>query len=114
MFSSGRADPTLVLTQALGVRAEDERIPLPPRVSTGSHEVLQSMQTLRREVRGGLARRRAFCREVAVRVAASDDAALADVLFVELALSRFDTLAYFETAPEPVQRRRLARCEVPR
>ncbi len=114
MFSSGRADPTLVLTQALGVQSDGRSFPLPPIISTGSHEVLQSMQTLHREVRRGRSRRDTFCREVAQRVAAADDPSLRDTHHVELVHSRFDALAYFETGTEPLQRRRLARCEVPR
>ncbi len=111
MFSLGRPSPLLDVTHALGVDAGGARRPLPPLISAGNREVLQSMMTLRRAVQGtpGAA---PHCAEVAGRVAA--DPALADVVAVELATSRFATVRYLahdETAP--VGRRLHHRCAVP-
>ena len=111
MFSAGRPDPMLELTHALGVpRDEGRRIPLSPLVAADNREVLQAMMTI---WQGTMARPAAYCAEVAARVAASDDAELADVVAVELATSRFDTVAYFTRAPDPLSRHVHHRCDVP-
>lgn len=110
MFSHGRPTPQMELTHALGVRADGSRVPLPPMVSAGNREVLQSMMTIHAATFS--ARRRAFCDEVAARVAASPE--LQDVQAVELATSTFDAVAYFERSPEPLTRRVHVRCEVRR
>ena len=99
MFSLGRPSPLLDVTQALGVDAEGTRQALPPLVSAANREVLQSMMTIHRAVAGapGAA---PHCAEVAARVAA--DPIYVDVVAVELATSRFDTVRYLrdgETAP---------------
>ncbi|MEO0324308.1 MAG: hypothetical protein AAF447_15205 [Myxococcota bacterium] len=112
MFSLGRPSPLLDVTHALGVGADGERRALPPLLSAANREVLQSMVTLHRAVQGapGAA---PHCAEVAERVAA--DPAFADVVAVELATSRFDTVRYLargETAP--LGRRIHHRCAVRR
>ena len=108
MFSHGRPHPMLTITQALGVRRET-RTPLEPMVSAGNREVLQSMMTIQIAVSADAV---GYCREVAARVAADDD--LVDVEAVEIATSTWDTVAYFETGPEPISRHVLVRCPVQR
>ncbi|MAC29202.1 MAG: hypothetical protein CMH59_22415 [Myxococcales bacterium] len=108
MFSHERPRD-FTLTQALGVHADGRRRALPPMVSAGNREVLQSMMTIHHGVHGGNAT--AYCHEVAARVAASADHA--DVEAVELATSTWDVVAYFETGPEPLERHVHVRCGVP-
>ncbi len=110
MFSHGRPTPRMELTHALGVRADGTRVPLPPLVSSGNREVLQSMMTIHYAVFS--ARRQAFCEEVAGRVAEAPE--LRDVRAVELATSTFDAVRYFEASPAPIRRTVHARCEVRR
>jgi hypothetical protein len=111
MFSRGRPDTGLVLVQALGVHEGGRRVPLPPRVSADTYEVLQSMAVLERAVREGPARTDALCRAIAERARA---AGLEGVSAVELATSRFDVVDYFERERAPLAREVHARCEVPR
>lgn len=113
MFSRGRPDTELVLVQALGVDADGERAPLPPRISADTYEVLQSMVVLERAVRGGPASAAAHCGVVAERVRGAAGE-LGEVLGVELVTSRFDVIRYYEGEPAPLAREVHARCEVPR
>ncbi|MEM9067582.1 MAG: hypothetical protein AAGE52_03720 [Myxococcota bacterium] len=110
MFSHGRPNPDMEITHALGVRADGTRVPLPPLVSAGNREVLQSMMTIANETFSP--RKRDFCAEVAERVAESGD--FEDVEGVELATSIYDAVHYFEVSPEPAQRRVHYRCAVTR
>ena len=100
----------MVVTQALGVRHDGRREPLPPMISVGTREVLQSMVTLERAVGLGRASADAHCREVISRAAIDSD--YDDLVAVELATSTFDAVAYFERGPEPLRRVLRARCEV--
>jgi len=110
MFSHGRPDAILVITHALGVDEEGREEPLPPMISAGNREVLQSMMTIHGAVAGG--RAAPFCQEVAERVLVSG--AHDEVREVVLATSRYDGVAYFEGEARPLDRRVLHRCEVPR
>ena len=114
MFSEGRPTPDMTLTHALGVRPDGTHVPLSPMVASENREVLQSMMTIHHGVFSGPVRAREYCAEVAARVLASDDSELADVTAVELATSRFDAVAYFAEAPEPISREVHVRCEVAR
>jgi hypothetical protein len=109
MFSRGRPDTDLSLVQALGVRPDGARFPLPPRITADTYEVLQSMVVLDRAVREG--RAGGLCEAIAARARA---AASEDVAAVEIATSRFDVVRYFEEAPRPLARVVHARCEVER
>ncbi len=113
MFSHGRPDALMTLSQAVGVGPDGRRTPLPPIVSADNREVLQSMMIIENAVRGGPERARTFCDEVARRVAASDDPALRRVTRVEIATSRWDAVRYFAESPEPIERHVHATCEVP-
>ena len=111
MFSQERASPEMILEQALAVLPDGRRRPLPSMISAENHEVLQSMMTIHREVHAGSARARAFCQAIARRVAADEE--FRSAVAVEIASSRFDAVAYFEGAPEPLDRVVLMRCEMP-
>lgn len=110
MFSHARPRE-LTMVHALGIDAAGERAPLPPMISAGNREVLQSMATLQQAVRAG--RAAAQCDEIAARVLA--DGSLAHVVSVEIATDTFDAVAYFEEGrTAPIARSAHARCEVPR
>lgn len=89
MFSRGRPDPMLNLVHALGVNDEGEREPLPPLISAGNEEVLQSMLIIHQGLYGSDPA--AFCEEIAARVASSADHE--NIEAVELVTSRFDCVA---------------------
>jgi len=108
MFSQERASPELTLEQALAVMPDGERRPLPPSISADSVEVLQSMVTIHREIHAGSERAAAFCAAVAGR--ALRDPEFASATAVEIASSRFDTVAYFEGHSRPLDRVVLVRC----
>jgi DNA-binding transcriptional LysR family regulator len=110
MFSHGLASPEFTLSHALGVRADESTVPLSPMVSSANREVLQSMMTIHNAVADG--RAISFCHEVAARVAESSD--LDDVARVRIVTSRFDSVAYFESGPEPLERTLHAECAVAR
>ncbi|MEM9195840.1 MAG: hypothetical protein AAGF12_42130 [Myxococcota bacterium] len=112
MFSAGRTDPTLVLSHVLGVDDEGNRTPIPPRVSAGTFEVLQSLVMIRQAVHSGLAL--TFCAEVAERVRDSSSEELRRVERLEVVTSTFDSVAYFESDGTPTSRVVHARCEVER
>tara|TARA_B100001750_G_scaffold193842_1_gene164964 strand:+ start:899 stop:1357 length:459 start_codon:yes stop_codon:yes gene_type:complete len=109
MFSHGRPDPMLTLTQALGVDGEGHREPLSPTISSGNYEVMQAMMTIMIAMR---ADGPGYCAEIAQRVAEESD--LDHLEAVELATSTWDTVRYFEEGPEPLTRHVHHRCPVPR
>jgi hypothetical protein len=113
MFSRGRPDTTLVLSQALGVMDDGRRVPLPPTISADTYEVLQSMAVIDQAIRSGREGAAAFCRAAAERARAAEGE-LEGVRVVELATSRFDVLRYYDGHPEPQAREVHVRCEVPR
>lgn len=109
MFSHGRPTPMLTITQVLGVTADGEREPLPPTITSGSYEVMQAMMTI------AIAHRadpEGYCREIAERVATDED--FAAVAAVEIATGTWDTVAYFDEGPEPIERVVHQRCPVSR
>ena len=110
MFSRAKRDPGLVVTQALAVFPNGDRRPLPPELATGNEEVIQALRMIQDEVYGGRKRSSAFCQDIAARIQQSDDSEWNDVVAVEIAKSRFDTVAYFERGPVPVTRKTLERC----
>jgi hypothetical protein len=114
MFSRAKSDPSLVLTQALAVLPDGTRKPLPPKLSTGNEEVIQSMRIIVDNTHGGGARAEQFCRDIASRVGAATRSPWSEAVAIELARSRFDTVAYFEEAPVPLDRRTLHRCPIDR
>ena len=109
MFSHGRPTPMLTITQVLGVWPEGVREPLPPTITSGSYEVMQAMMTISiaHQADGP-----GYCRELAERVAEDED--YAEVGFIEIATSTWDTVAYFEEGPEPIERVVHHRCPVRR
>ncbi|MGD8606815.1 MAG: hypothetical protein PVH21_05940 [Myxococcales bacterium] len=114
MFSRAKTDPSLVLTQALAVMPDGARKPLPPKLSTGNEEVIQSMKIIVDNTYGGGERAEQFCRDIASRVAATASSPWSEAAAIELARSHFDTVAYFEESPRPRHRRTLYRCPIAR
>lgn len=114
MFSHARTDPSLVLTQALAVMPDETRKPLPPKLSSGNEEVIQSMRIIADNTHGGSKRAEQFCRDIASRVRATNRSPWSETVAIELARTHFDTVAYFEEAPVPLDRRILHRCPIAR
>ena len=112
MFSRAKRDPGLVVTQVLAVMPDGTREPLPPSLSTGNEEVIQALRMIRDEVYGGRERATVFCQDIATRVRSSNDEHWQQATTIEIVRSHFDTVAYFETGPEPVTRKALKRCAV--
>lgn len=110
MFSRPKPDPGLVLTQVLAVLPDGSRQPLPPRLATGNEEVIQTLRMIRDQVYGEKKRAAAFCEDVAARVREAPKEPWNEAVAIEIARSHFDTVAYFETTPEPVTRKVLLRC----
>lgn len=108
MFSRERPRE-MTMTHAVGLDAEGRAEPLPPRLSSGNREVLQSMVVLQQAVQSG--RAGAQCEEIAARVTA----ARPEVTHVVIETISFDAVAYFEEdRREPEARDVHARCEVRR
>lgn len=116
MFSDPRLDPGLTLYQALAVFPDGQRKPVSPSLATGNQEVIQAMGTIKRESRRGKgsARGRAFCEDIAARVASSDDPVWQGATEIELAKSRFNTVRYFQEERVPESRKTLRRCPIER
>lgn len=110
MFSRGRPNALLQITHALGVDQSGLSEPLPPLISAGNEEVLQSMLIIHQAVAGG--RAPAFCDQVAARVAADSD--FDAVTSVQIATSEFDGIVYFEGNRNPRRRVVQASCDVSR
>lgn len=111
MFSQTRPREMRV-AHAVAVRSDGERAPVPPQLVAGTSEVLQSMAVVRRALRQGERRQRRLCRRIARRVERTEVAELGGARRIELSVDRFDTVAYFEEAAEPLERRVFARCPV--
>ncbi|MBW2628372.1 MAG: hypothetical protein JRE45_12185 [Deltaproteobacteria bacterium] len=114
MFSHGKHNPDLVLTQALAVFPNGDRKPLPPKLATGNEEVIQAMRMIIDETYGGEERAKSFCRDIADRIHRASAPRWKEAIAVEIARSHFDTVAYFEKEPKPLNRRTLQRCLVKR
>jgi hypothetical protein len=114
MFSHGKPNPDLVLTQALAVFPNGDREPLPPKLATGNEEVIQAMRMIIGETYAGEERAKSFCRDIADRIQRGSNPRWKDAIAVEIARSHFDTVAYFEKASVPLSRRTLQRCPVER
>jgi len=114
MFSHPKPNPDLVLTQVLAVFPNGDRKPLPPKLATGNEEVIQAMRMILSETYGGDKRATRFCHDVAYRIERASTSPWKDAVAVELARSHFDSVAYFEKAPTPVNRRMLQRCAIER
>lgn len=114
MFSAGKPDPDLVLTQVRAVFADGTSKPLPPKLTTGNEEVIQAMGTILREAYGSREGSRAFCERIAARVKASGDEKWADVIRIEIVRSQFDVLRYFDEGPEPIRKKPVRGCLVKR
>lgn len=108
MFSQGRRDPTAVVERAVGVTADGQRRPVPPRL-VGSEEVLQARALVARSLAQGGGASRALCRDIAARVAAAP--AFADVVSVELRADTFDAVAFLAGREEPLRSKVHVRCK---
>jgi hypothetical protein len=111
MFAHGRKDALTDAHRALAVWPDGARVTLPPR-ALGTDEVLQADTTLRYAIRRGKKHLDRLCRQIAGRVAA--DPELAGATHVEIVSERYDAIAYFAGATDPVDPpKRRARCKVP-
>ena len=113
MFSRGRPSSEMILAQALAVRDDGTRRPVPPHLVFNS-EVLQSMTAIERAIYAGPGATDELCRAIAARAATSDEEAVRGASQIELVSSRFDSLAYFEGHTEPASRHVYGRCDVRR
>jgi hypothetical protein len=104
----------MTATHAVAVEEDGDRVPLPPQLTSGNMEVLQSMATIWRAVHSGVERRRDYCETLARRVAAAPDDEYEQAVAVELATQVYDSVAYFEPGESVEAREVHERCEVPR
>lgn len=112
MFAHGRKDALTDSHRALAVYPDGTRVALPPR-ALGTDEVLQADTTLRHAIRRGKRGLDRLCRQIAGRVAA--DPEFAGAATVEIVSERYDAIAYFAGATDPVDKPKgRARCKVPR
>ena len=95
----------------VGFDAEGQEYKIPPHF-IANFEVMQAVQTIRREIRAK--RASALCEEVAARVATKGR--FAPVVRLEVQSRKFDPARYFvdEDGQVPIKLKRRARCEVPR
>lgn len=93
MFSRPLPQPSLRLVYAVGVERDSTRHHLPPSV-IANEEVLQARAVLSQTVARGEAASLALCRQLAERVAASDDAFAADIIEVRIVTGDHDAVAY--------------------
>jgi hypothetical protein len=111
MFAHGRKDALTDAHRALALYPDGTRVTLPPR-ALGTDEVLQADTTLRLAIRRGKKHLDRLCQQIAARVAR--DPAFAGATVVELVSERYDAIAYFAGATDPVDKpRRRAVCKVP-
>lgn len=111
MFAHGRKDAAFDAYRAVALFPDGARVSLPPR-ALGTDEVLQADTSLRLAVRRGKKTSDRLCRQIARRVA--DDPAFAGATTVELVTERYDAIAYFAGATDPIDKpKRRARCKVP-
>lgn len=111
MFAHGRKDALTDAHRAVALFPDGARVTLPPR-ALGTDEVLQADTTLRHAIRRGKKPSDRLCKQIARRVA--DDPDFAGATTVEIVSERYDAIAYFAGATDPVDKpRRRARCKVP-
>lgn len=111
MFGHGLASARTTVHHMIAFDAAGGRRVVPPAL-VANDEVLQAEATLHRAARGGKQTSLELCRQVAARLA--DDPAWTDIVRVELRSERYDAIAYFEGATDPIRPGRLrARCTPP-
>lgn len=104
---------TASVTSALALGAGGFERAVPPGYVATS-EAMQALVTLRKAVDAGPQRARALCRDVAERLARSDDAAFAQATEVALVTQTVDSIAYLSGERQALARRVHARCRLPR
>ncbi len=107
MFAAHRGQP--ILHKLVGIDPRGERRSVPPRL-LGTSEVLQAKALIDAAARNKRKRMR-LCKSVAER--AARDSEYSDVTELQLLRLRYDPIEYFVQGPEPIERRVLARCNVP-
>lgn len=110
MFSHHRP-AQMDIDHVVAVNTKRQPRVVPPGMVAGS-EVLQTKVAIAHAVRRGRGASLKLCRDVAARLATSDD--YADVVFVEVRRDRYDVLGYFSGEPKPLSSRVFARCVVRR
>lgn len=105
MFATPRDKPTLLTAE--GTTLDGRSVTLPPHV-VASGAVMQAMATLyQAEAQGGAALRK-LCSSIAERAEHAPD--VSPLRRVQIVSARFDPIAYFQTGPQPEERRVLVRC----
>jgi hypothetical protein len=99
------------LTVAEGVTEAGRTVRLPPEM-VANDEPMQAMRTLRLSGNRDLRERKALCRQIASRVAATLD--FSEVTQVRIVRAQFDPLRYFEGVAQPERAERLVQCPVKR
>lgn len=100
MFSLARPAETTVST-AVGFGSDGERMTLSPRTISGTREVIQAAGTVAQAISSGTADE--LCREILA-------GAPSTVATIEIVTERYDVVAYFDGATEPLERAVHARC----
>lgn len=106
MFAKPRGQPEIVKLVAVTDGAE---VAIPPNI-LGTGEVLQAKVLLEQVARKSSKQRLAFCKQTAIRVASTPQAANWHEL--RLLRVRYDPIEYFESAGAPLSERELTRCPV--
>ena len=110
MFAHHRDDSTGTIGHVVAVSDDGRRRrPIPPPF-VATDEVMQAMMTVALAIRRGRAGE--LCRAAAARIA--PDPAWAEFTWLEVAVDRYDALAYFDGDRRPLDRDPIARCRIPR
>jgi hypothetical protein len=105
MFATPRDEPTLLTAE--GTTVDGGSIALPPDV-VASGAVMQAMATLYQAESQGDGALRKLCANIAERAQHAPD--VPPLRRVQIVSARFDPIAYFQTGPQPEERRVLMRC----
>lgn len=112
MFSHGRTSSEASITHVVAVGRMGERMVVPPH-EIASSTVMQTLVTIQRSVDAGPASTKRFCRDIAKRLAASNDPRLRDSIAIEIETARIDAIAYLGGNTTPLTRTLHARCKRP-
>jgi hypothetical protein len=105
MFARQRGKPRM--HKLIGYDANGGTHRLTP-ADVGTSEVLQAKRLIDQAAHKSRRKRARFCADILQRVQATERTPRIEV--VELVRVRFDPLTYFTDGPEPIERKRLARC----
>lgn len=107
MFASQRGTPTLFAVVATTADGKEQTI---PAALVASGEVLQTKVLIQRTVERGPAALEDLCVRTAEKLGREPNPELTSV---EIVRRRYDPIAYFESGPQPIERKLLFRCPIP-